>query len=92
MMGERSGSQGGFSTALILRSGPSRALAAQDRHSARSLQPAITARAALQPYRAALDRSGADDPDAADRLLLRHPIGAPFVRGSASELGLPLVL
>jgi hypothetical protein len=30
--------------------------------------------APLQQHRSAFDRSGAHDPDAADRLLLRHPI------------------
>ena len=40
----------------------------------------------------ALDRSGADDPDADRRLLLRHPFGAAAVRGGASEPRLPLVL
>ena len=40
----------------------------------------------------ALDRSGADDPDADRRLLLRHPLGAAAVRGGASEPGLSLVL
>jgi len=33
----------------------------------------------------------AHDPDAADWLLLRHPIGAAAVRGGASESRLPLV-
>ena len=40
----------------------------------------------------ALDRSGADDPDADRRLLLRHPLGAAAVRGGASEPRLSLVL
>ena len=34
----------------------------------------------LQQHRSAFDRSGAHDPDAADRLLLRHPIRAAPVR------------
>ena len=33
----------------------------------------VLACAALQPYRSPVDRSGVDDPDAADRLLLWHP-------------------
>ena len=48
--------------------------------------------ALLQRDRAALDRSGADDPDADRRLLLRHPLGAAAVRGGASQPGLSLVL
>ena len=49
-------------------------------------------RAVLQLDRASFGRSGADDPDADRRLLLRHPLGAPAVRGGASESGLSLVL
>ena len=41
---------------------------------------------------AAFGRSGADDPDADRRLLLRHPLGAAPLRGGPSEPGLSLVL
>ena len=47
--------------------------------------------ALLQRDRSALDRSGADDPDADRWLLLRHPLRAAAVRGSASEPRLSLV-
>lgn len=46
----------------------------------------------LQPDRATVGRSRADDPDAADRLLLRHPVGAAAVRGGSPQSRLPLVL
>ena len=50
----------------------------------------------LRPYLqrdgAALDRSGADDPDADHRLLHGHPLRAAAVRGGASQPGLSLVL
>jgi hypothetical protein len=49
-------------------------------------------RQALQPHRPPFHRSGADDPDADRRLLLRYPLRAPAVRGGAPEPGLPLVL
>ena len=48
--------------------------------------------AVLQRDGPAFDRSGADDPDADRRLLLRHPLGAAAVRGGPSQPGLPLVL
>src|SRR3954454_19656369 len=41
---------------------------------------------------AAIDRSGAADPDADRRLLLRHPLGAAAVRGSTPQPSVPLVL
>ena len=53
---------------------------------------AVASAALLQRDRAALDRSGADDPDADRRLLLRHPLGAAALRGGASEPRLSLVL
>ena len=48
--------------------------------------------AVLQRDGPALDRSRADDPHAAGRLLLRHPLGAAAVRGGAPESRLSLVL
>ena len=41
---------------------------------------------------AALDRSGADDPDADRRLLLRHSVGAAPLRRGPSEPRVPVVL
>ena len=46
----------------------------------------------LQPDRPPLHRPRAADPHADRRLLLRHPLGAPAMRGSPSESGLSLVL
>ena len=48
--------------------------------------------AVLQRHRPALDRSGADDPDAAGGLLLRRPLRAAAVRGGPPQPGLSLVL
>src|SRR5947207_4727386 len=53
-------------------------------------------RAHLRPFYSEIGRPsiepGADDPDVARRLLLRHSLGAPALRGSASEPGLSVVL
>ena len=46
----------------------------------------------LQRHWPALDRSGADDPDADRRLLLRHPLGAAAVRRGPPQPCIPLVL
>lgn len=50
-------------------------------HLLRSIDRAIF----LQLDGAALDRSRADDPDADHRLLLRHPLRSPAVRGGPSK-------
>jgi transposase len=44
----------------------------------------------LAPYYSAIDRPRADDPRAADRLLLRHSLRAAAVRGGASQPGVSL--
>jgi hypothetical protein len=41
----------------------------------------VRAHLVLQPDGSPLDRSGVADPDAACRLLLRHPLGAAAMRG-----------
>src|SRR5205814_328069 len=48
--------------------------------------------AVLQPERPAFDRSGAADPDADRRLLLRHSLGTAALRRSPPEPSVPLVL
>ena len=48
--------------------------------------------AVLQHNRTAVGRPGAADPDADHRLLLRHPLGTPAVRGGPFKPGLPVVL
>src|SRR5688572_19403189 len=53
---------------------------------------AAGARAVLQLRGTPVGRSGVDDPDADCRLLFRYSLGAPPLRGGASEPGLPLVL
>jgi hypothetical protein len=68
------------------------ASAAVDRPVCRTRRGAVRAGAVLQRGGSALDRSGADDPDADRRLLLRHPLGAAVVRGGSLEPCLPLVL
>ena len=80
MMGERSGSQGRFFYRFDLEERvPADHLLRKIDAVLDLSEAAVAARAALQPYWSALDRSGADDPDAADRLLLRHPIRAAAV-------------
>src|SRR5579862_8805852 len=69
-----------------------RSLAALDRPVRRPVGHPCSPAAVLQHDRAAFDRPGTDDPDAAHRLLLRHPFGASALRGSASEPCLSLVL
>src|SRR5438309_1764642 len=68
------------------------ALAAVDRSVRRIRWAAAGIGAVLQRDGAAIDRSGAADPDADRRLLLRHPLGAAAVRGSAPQPSVPLVL
>src|SRR3954454_24878931 len=63
-----------------------------DRPVCRPRRGTVRTGAVLQRDGTAFDRSGADDPDADRRLLLRHPLGAAVVRGGPSEPGLSLVL
>src|ERR687897_3130501 len=58
----------------------------------RSWRCSDTLDAILQHNRPAVGRPGAADPDADHRLLLRHPLGTPAMRGGPSEPRLPVVL
>src|SRR5262245_34256451 len=68
-----------------------RAPGAIDRPVCRSRRGPERTGAVLQRDGSTFDRSGADDPDADRRLLLRYPLGAAVVRRGPSEPGLPLV-
>ncbi len=71
---------------------PRRSSAPADRWRPRSRRCSPAAHTVLQPHGPALGRSRSDDPDAAGRLLLRHPLRAAFVRRGPPQSGLSLVL
>src|SRR5260370_17468776 len=56
---------------------PRDASVAIDREVRRTRRPSASSGSVLQRERPAIDRSGAADPDADRRLLLRHPLRAP---------------
>ena len=93
MMGERDGDAGGAVLRVQPRAArPGGSPAAVDRPVRRPGEHPRAPAAVLQRDGPALDRSGADDPDADRRLLLRHPLGAAAVRGGPSQPRLSLVL
>ena len=92
MVGERWVAHEALFYAFSLERHVPRPLSESDRSLRRLLGYPREFTSVLQRDGESLDRSGADDPDAAHRLLLRHLLGAASLRGSASQSGLSLVL